>query len=71
VTSSTPPPAPDLGATTPRWPGFDRLGITQAIGGLVLWRRDPDDERRMSAIEIEIARIKSDSEQIEKETEQL
>jgi len=35
------------------------------------WRRDPDDERRMSAIEIEIARIKSDSEQIEKETEQL
>ncbi|MFZ9754193.1 MAG: hypothetical protein ACO3B3_11665, partial [Cyanobium sp.] len=36
MTSSTRPPAPDLGATTPRWPGLDRLGSTQAIGGLVL-----------------------------------
>jgi len=25
-----------LGATTPRWPGLDRLGTTQAFGGLAL-----------------------------------
>jgi len=36
VTSSTPPPAPDLGATPPRWPGLDRLGTTQAFGGLAI-----------------------------------
>ena len=36
VTSSTPSSAPDLGAPPPRWPGLDRLGTTQAFGGLAL-----------------------------------
>jgi hypothetical protein len=36
VTFSSPPPAPDLGATPPRWPGLDRLGTTQAFGGLAI-----------------------------------
>jgi hypothetical protein len=33
------------------------------------WRRDPDYERRMNALESEIAQIKSEAEQIKKETE--
>ena len=36
VISSTPPPASDLEAPPPRWPGLDRLGTTQAFGGLAL-----------------------------------
>ena len=35
------------------------------------WRRDPDYERRMNALESEIARIKSESEQLKSESEQI
>jgi len=31
-----PPAPPDLPATPPFWPALDRLGLTQAIGGLAL-----------------------------------
>ena len=34
--SEEPPAPPDLPATPILWPGLDRLGFTQAIGGLVL-----------------------------------
>ncbi|MEY4809370.1 MAG: hypothetical protein RLZZ206_3759 [Cyanobacteriota bacterium] len=30
------PVPPELPATPPSWPYFDRLGLTQAIGGLAL-----------------------------------
>ena len=35
------------------------------------WRRDPDYEWRMNALEINIQRTESDIEQVERETEQL
>ena len=31
-----PPAPPELPATSPSWPSLDRLGLTQAIGGLAL-----------------------------------
>jgi len=34
--SEEPPVPPELPATTPLWSGLDRLGLTQAIGGLAL-----------------------------------
>ncbi len=34
--SEEPPVPPELPATPPSWPGLDRLGFTQAIGGLAL-----------------------------------
>jgi len=34
--SEEPPVPPELPATPPSWPGLDRLGLTQAIGGLAL-----------------------------------
>ena len=34
------------------------------------WRRDPDYERRMNALESEIAQIKSEAEQLRNESEQ-
>jgi hypothetical protein len=34
--SEEPPAPPELPATSPSWPGLDRLGYTQAIGGLAL-----------------------------------
>ena len=34
--SEEPPVPPELLATPPSWPGLDRLGLTQAIGGLAL-----------------------------------
>ena len=34
--SEAPPVPPELPATPPSWPYFDRLGLTQAIGGLAL-----------------------------------
>ncbi|WP_411873360.1 hypothetical protein [Vulcanococcus limneticus] len=36
--SEEPPAPPELPATSPTWPGLalDRLGLTQAIGGLAL-----------------------------------
>jgi archaellum component FlaC len=35
------------------------------------WRRDPDYERRMNALESEIAQIKSEAEQLRNESEQI
>jgi hypothetical protein len=35
------------------------------------WRRDPDYERRMIALESEIAQIKSEAEQLRNESEQI
>ena len=34
--SEEPPVPPELPATPPSWPALDRLGLTQAIGGLAL-----------------------------------
>ena len=34
--SKEPPVPPELPVTTPLWPALDRLGLTQAIGGLAL-----------------------------------
>ena len=34
--SEVPPVPPELPATPPSWPALDRLGLTQAIGGLAL-----------------------------------
>jgi hypothetical protein len=34
--SEEPPVPPELLATPPSWPALDRLGLTQAIGGLAL-----------------------------------
>jgi hypothetical protein len=34
--SEEPPVPPELPASPPSWPGLDRLGLTQAIGGLTL-----------------------------------
>jgi hypothetical protein len=34
--SEEPPAPPELRAISPSWPGLDRLGYTQAIGGLAL-----------------------------------
>jgi len=34
--SEEPPSPPEFSATTRPWPGLDRLGLTQAIGGLAL-----------------------------------
>jgi len=34
--SEVPQVPPELPATPPSWPGLDRLGLTQAIGGLAL-----------------------------------
>jgi toxin YoeB len=63
ATTSTPPPAPDVGPTPPRWPGLDPLGTTQAFGGHANGRiapplRDPDHERGVSASRSKTQRLR-------------
>lgn len=57
----------------PRWRQFlsHLCNTARHLGATLNWHRDPDYERRMSALRKDRQRIESETEQLRRETERL